>query len=220
MNRMKKCLAFCAGLCVLMLALSASAAELPEVYMTKDISPAGLEKVYKAMNWTPEGRVAVKLSTGEPPASNYLRPELIRDLVQSVHGTIVECNTAYNGSRAETAMHMQVAKDHGFTAIAPVDIMDAEGSISLPVPGGTRLKENFVGSHFKNYDSFLVLTISKGMRWPASAAPSRTSPSASVPAWASRGFTPAARVKLTRGAACRTSSSSPWATPERLLSRH
>ncbi|MGN0838826.1 MAG: DUF362 domain-containing protein [Pyramidobacter sp.] len=162
MNRMKKCLAFCAGLCVLMLALSASAAELPEVYMTKDISPAGLEKVYKAMNWTPEGRVAVKLSTGEPPASNYLRPELIRDLVQSVHGTIVECNTAYNGSRAETAMHMQVAKDHGFTAIAPVDIMDAEGSISLPVPGGTRLKENFVGSHFKNYDSFLVLSHFKG----------------------------------------------------------
>lgn len=77
----------------------------PVVYFTRDISPEGLMKVYKAMNWTPEGQVAVKLSTGEPPASNYLRPELIADLVQSVNGTIVECNTAYGGSRAETRMH-------------------------------------------------------------------------------------------------------------------
>jgi uncharacterized Fe-S center protein len=117
---------------------------------------------YKALKWTPEGKVAVKLSTGEPPASNYLRPELIKDLVQQVNGTIVECNTAYGGSRASTAMHLQVAKDHGFTEIADVDIMDADGSMSLPVTGGTHLKENFVGSHFANYDSFLVLSHFKG----------------------------------------------------------
>jgi uncharacterized Fe-S center protein len=75
------------------------------------------------------------MSTGEPPNSNYLRPELIGDLVKSVSGTIVECNTAYGGSRAETAMHYQVAKDHGLTEIAPVDIMDENGSMTLPVVG-------------------------------------------------------------------------------------
>ncbi|NLL76090.1 MAG: DUF362 domain-containing protein [Clostridiales bacterium] len=136
--------------------------ETPKVYMTTDISPEGLMAVYEAMGWTPEGKVAVKLSTGEPPASNYLEPELIKDLVQSVDGTIVECNTAYGGSRGETAMHMQVAKDHGFTDIAEVDIMDADGSISLPVNGGTHLKEDLVGAHFANYDSFLILSHFKG----------------------------------------------------------
>ncbi|MCM1025467.1 MAG: DUF362 domain-containing protein, partial [Roseburia sp.] len=106
------------------------------VYFTSDISPEGMTAVYEALGWTPTGNVAVKLSTGEPPASNYLRPELIKDLVQSVEGTIVECNTAYGGSRAETAMHMQVAEDHGFTAIADVDILDADGSAELTVDGG------------------------------------------------------------------------------------
>ncbi|WP_242843296.1 DUF362 domain-containing protein [Kineothrix alysoides] len=130
--------------------------------MTDDISSEGLMAVYEAMGWTPEGKVAVKLSTGEPPSSNYLKPELIKDLVQSVDGTIVECNTAYGGSRGETAMHMQVAKDHGFTDIAEVDIMDADGSISLPVNGGIHLEEDLVGAHFANYDSFLVLSHFKG----------------------------------------------------------
>ena len=132
------------------------------VYMTTNISPEGLMDAYQALNWTPTGNVAVKLSTGEPPASNYLSPDLIKDLVQSVNGTIVECNTAYGGSRASTAMHMQVAEDHGFTAIANVDIMDSEGSMSLPVTGGTHLTENFVGTHFANYDSYLVLSHFKG----------------------------------------------------------
>ena len=134
----------------------------PAVFMTSDITPKGLAAVYEALKWTPSGRVAVKISTGEPPASNYLRPELIKDLVQHVKGTIVECNTAYNGSRAETAMHKQVAKDHGFTAIANVDIMDEDGSIELPVSGGKNLKGNLVGAHFKNYDSFLILSHFKG----------------------------------------------------------
>ena len=141
---------------------SAEKTAASEVYFTSDISPEGLMKVYEQLNWTPEGKVAVKLSTGEPPASNYLDPELIKDLVQSVDGTIVECNTAYEGSRSETAMHRQVAEDHGFTAIADVDIMDADGSMSLPVEGGTRLQENLVGSHFANYDSYLVLSHFKG----------------------------------------------------------
>ncbi len=136
--------------------------EAPKVYMTTDITPEGLMAVYEALGWTPKGKVAVKLSTGEPPASNYLKPELIKDLVQHVEGTIVECNTAYGGSRGETAMHLQVAKDHGFTEIATVDIMDADGSISLPVNGGTHLKEDLVGANFANYDSFLVLSHFKG----------------------------------------------------------
>ncbi len=132
------------------------------VYFTSDISPNGLMEIYRALGWTPTGKVAVKLSTGEPPASNYLRPELIRDLVQSVSGTIVECNTAYGGSRTETAMHMQVAEDHGFTDIADVDILDADGSMQIPVTGGSQLKTNYVGSHFENYDSYLVLSHFKG----------------------------------------------------------
>lgn len=137
-------------------------AEASVVYFTSDISPEGLMAVYEALNWEPTGGVAVKLSTGEPPASNYLGPELIKDLIQSVDGTIVECNTAYGGSRTETAMHMQVAEDHGFTAIADVDILDAEGSMELPVEGGTRLESNRVGSHFADYDSYIILSHFKG----------------------------------------------------------
>lgn len=132
------------------------------VYMTDDISSEGLMEIYKALEWTPEGNVAVKVSTGEPPASNYLDPNLIKDLVQSVDGTIVECNTAYGGSRSNTEMHMQVAKDHGFTDIANVDILDADGSMSLPVSVGKHLNEDYVGKNFANYDSYLVLSHFKG----------------------------------------------------------
>ena len=100
--------------------------------------------IYEALNWTPTGSVAVKLSTGEPPNSNYLRPELIKDVVQAVDGTIVECNTAYGGQRSSTAMHYQVAEDHGFTAIADVVILDENGSMTIPVSGGTHLSENYL----------------------------------------------------------------------------
>ncbi len=134
----------------------------PVVYMTAAITPEDLMAIYDALDWTPGDHVAVKLSTGEP-GSNYLRTDLIGELVQSLDNpTIVECNTAYGGSRSNTAMHKQVAEDHGYTAIATVDIMDEEGSMSLPVEGGSNLTENFVGSHFSNYDSFLVLSHFKG----------------------------------------------------------
>ncbi|MDR1325305.1 MAG: DUF362 domain-containing protein [Treponema sp.] len=139
-----------------------------KVYFTTDISSAGLIAVYNALGKKPDnasitsGKVAVKITTGEPPNSNYLKPELIRDLVRSVNGTLVESNTAYGGRRASTALHKQVAKDHGYTAIANVDILDENGSISLPVQGGTRLKENFVGSHFINYNYYIVLSHFKG----------------------------------------------------------
>jgi uncharacterized Fe-S center protein len=138
------------------------AGALPKVYMTTDISPAGLAAAYRALGRSLPGKVAVKLSTGEPGGHHFLSPDLIKDLVGSVKGTIVESNTAYGGRRANTAMHKQVARDHGFTAIAPVDILDEEGSISLPVARGKNITENFVGSHFTNYDSFLVLSHFKG----------------------------------------------------------
>lgn len=141
---------------------SSAAAESPAVYTTRDISPEGLMAVYEALGAElPEGNIAVKISTGEN-GSNYLRPELIGDLVQAVDGTIVECNTAYGGNRANTAYHMQLAEDHGYTAIADVDIMDAEGSMTLPVNGGSRITENYVGSHFADYDYYVVLSHFKG----------------------------------------------------------
>ncbi len=133
------------------------------VYMTTDISSQGMMEIYSALGVEVTGKnIAVKLSTGEPPASNYLDPDLIKELVQYVDGTIVECNTAYGGSRSETEMHYQVAEDHGFTAIADVVIMDEDGSTAIPVEGGTRLTENYVGAHFPEYDGFLVLSHFKG----------------------------------------------------------
>ena len=136
--------------------------EMSIVYMSEVISADSLIAVYDALDAQIEGNVAVKLSTGEP-GSNYLRTDLIGELIQSFdHPTIVECNTAYGGQRANTAMHYQVAEDHGYTSIADVDIMDEEGSMTLPVYGGTRLSENYVGSHFENYDYYVVLSHFKG----------------------------------------------------------
>ena len=131
------------------------------VYMTKNITPEGLTAVYNALE-RKSGKTAVKLSTGEPPASNYLRPALIKDLVQLVHGTVVECNTAYEGERIRTEDHYRVAKEHGFTEIADFQIQDEDGSMALPVNCGIRLKENYVGTHFPDYDSYLILSHFKG----------------------------------------------------------
>ncbi|MEE3437667.1 MAG: DUF362 domain-containing protein [Lachnospiraceae bacterium] len=136
--------------------------EAATVYFTSDISAEGLVKLYDALGWTPSGKTAVKISTGEPPASNYLRPELIGDLVKKVDGTIVECNTAYGGSRASSAMHRQVAEDHGFTAIADFDLMDEAGEVEWPVTGGTRLDKVIVGSHAENYSDWVILSHFKG----------------------------------------------------------
>lgn len=136
--------------------------EVPIVYMTTDITPDGLVNIYEALGVTIDSEhVAVKLSTGEH-GSNYLDPLLIKNLVQMLDATIVECNTAYGGNRANTAMHKQLAEDHGYTAIAAVDIMDEDGSMSLPIQDGLQLKENLVGSHFANYDYYVVLSHFKG----------------------------------------------------------
>ncbi len=133
----------------------------PVVYMTKDISPEGLAAIYDALGVEADGNVAVKISTGEN-GSNYLRPELIGDFVNSVDGTIIECNTAYGGDRSETAMHWQLIKDHGYFDMAPCDIMDEDGSMSIPVTNGTYITEDLVGAHLANYDSIIVLSHFKG----------------------------------------------------------
>ncbi len=133
------------------------------VYYTGEISLEAMVSVYQALGDGLSGdSIAVKLSTGEPPASNYLDPDLIADLVHLVEGTIVENNTAYGGQRAGTAMHYQVAEDHGFTGIADFVVLDEDGSVSLPVEGGTQLTENLVGAHFPEYDGYLVLSHFKG----------------------------------------------------------
>ena len=132
------------------------------VYFTSDISAEGLIRIYESLGWEPQGEPAVKISTGEPPASNYLRPELIGDLVKKADGTIVECNTAYGGSRSSAAMHKQVAEDHGFTAIADFDLMDEDGEVEWPMTGGSRLDKVIVGSHAENYSDWIILSHFKG----------------------------------------------------------
>lgn len=137
-------------------------AEAPEVYFIREITPQNMVRIYEALERPATGKVAVKLSTGEPGGHNYLKPELIKDIVTKVGGTIVECNTAYGGGRARTADHLKAAADHGFTAIAAVDIMDAEGETALPVEGGRHLAEDYVGKNFLNYDFTVVLSHFKG----------------------------------------------------------
>ena len=132
------------------------------VYMTKEITPEALINIYKALGVPAEGRVAVKISTGESAKSNYLRPELIKDLVQMVNGTIVECNTAYGGNRSTTANHRKAIEERGFNQIAAVDIMDEDDTMHLPVTDTKHLKYNIVGSHIANYDFMINLAHFKG----------------------------------------------------------
>lgn len=130
--------------------------------MTTDISAEGLVRVYEALGVEATGKVAVKISTGEPGGKNYLKPELIKDLVQKVGGTIVECNTAYAGRRNTTEAHLEAAREHGFFDIANVDIMDAEGEIKIPVKDTTHIKYNIVGKNLANYDFMINLAHFKG----------------------------------------------------------
>lgn len=134
----------------------------PKVYMTTSITPEGLVKVYEALGVEASGNVAVKISTGEPGGKNFLQPALIKNLVQKVNGTIVECNTAYKGKRFSTEDHLQAAREHGFFDIANVDIMDAEGDFAIPVSDTTHIKHNLVGTHMKNYDFMINLAHFKG----------------------------------------------------------
>ena len=138
------------------------------MYFISNITPGSLVKAYQALEVQLSGRVGVKLSTGEGENSNYLRPELIGDLVKSLNAAIVECNTGYAGTRSSTAMHMQVARDRGYTDIAEVDILDAADSLELPVEGSSVISVDYEGSHFVIYDAYLVLSRFKGHAMPDS----------------------------------------------------
>ncbi|KFI93301.1 DUF362 domain-containing protein [Bifidobacterium stellenboschense] len=134
----------------------------PKVYFTRDISPAGLMRAYEALGAKPQGKVAVKLSSGEGGNTHYLQPALIKDLVHHLDGTIVECNTAYAGTRDTTEHYWKTIKEHGFLDIAPCDIQDEDGEIEIPVEGGRRITADIVGSHFPDYDYYAVLSHFKG----------------------------------------------------------
>ena len=136
----------------------------PKVYYTKDISPAGLQKVYDALGVKLEGKIGVKVSTGEAGSKGYLKADLIGPFVKGLNGTIIECNTAYPYPVARNTAedHMQVAKDHSFTDFAEVDIMDADGEFKIPVKHGKHLAYDIVGDHFKNYDAIVNLAHGKG----------------------------------------------------------
>ncbi|GAB6975115.1 DUF362 domain-containing protein [Prevotella falsenii] len=149
-------------LAIAIAAVSLQANAQAKVYMTRDISPEALVKIYKALGVKAHGRVAVKISTGEAGGHNYLKPALIKDLVKEVNGTIVECNTAYPGKRNTTEAHWQTIREHGFDTIAAVDIMDEYGSVNIPVQDRTHIKYNIVGNHLPNYNFMINLAHFKG----------------------------------------------------------
>ena len=133
-----------------------------KVCFSREITPEKVVALYRAAGRELPGKVAVKLHSGEQGNQNFLGPDFWRPMIEAVHGTVVECNTAYGGGRARTADHLKAAADHGFTAIAAVDIMDAEGETALPVEGGRHLAEDYVGKNFLNYDFTVVLSHFKG----------------------------------------------------------
>ena len=134
----------------------------PKVYMTKEISTESLVRVYKALGVPAHGHVAVKISSGEMGGNNYLKPMLIRGLVEDVNGTLVECCTAYGGSRQDKGKHWETIHEHGFDSIAAVDLMDEYGQMRIPVKDKKHLKYDIVGEHLANYDFMINLAHFKG----------------------------------------------------------
>jgi uncharacterized Fe-S center protein len=137
--------------------------EKAKVYFIKDITPENIIKAYEAIGKELPGKVAVKMHSGEKGNQNYLRPEFVKDMVNYVHGTVVECNTAYAGARNSTEKHRELIKEHEWEKYFPFDLMDAEGpDLELDIPNGKVLKKNYVGKNLANYDSLLVLSHFKG----------------------------------------------------------
>ena len=133
-----------------------------KVYFSKEITSDMMVQMYKALGVELPGKVAVKLHSGEVGNQNFIRPAFLKPVIDHVHGTIVECNTAYSGKRDTTEAHWETMKLHGWTDIAQVDIMDEEKDLELPAEGGKRIQKNFVGDHLSRYDSMLVLSHFKG----------------------------------------------------------
>jgi len=144
------------------IAVATAAFAQSKVYFTREITPESLVKIYKALGREAKGRVAVKISTGEGGNNNYLKPTLIRNLVEEVHGTIVECNTAYGGTRSTSEQHWQTIREHGFDSIFVVDLMDEFGEMKIPVRDHTHLKYDIVGDHLSRYTFLINLAHFKG----------------------------------------------------------
>ena len=137
--------------------------EKAKVFMTSDISPAGLMKIYSALSPELPGKVAVKLHSGEPGNQNFLGPDFWEELINFVGGTVTECNTAYDGGRNTTEKHLKTMAEHGWSEHFDVDLLDAEGpDMVLDIPNGKRIRKNYVGKNLGNYDSLLVLSHFKG----------------------------------------------------------
>lgn len=136
--------------------------EKAKVYFTKEITPENMIRMYEVLGITLPGKTAVKLHSGEVGNQNFIRPPFLKPVIDHVNGTIVECNTAYEGKRNTTKAHWETMKLHGWTEIADVDIMDEDGEIELPVTKGRRIQKNYVGNHLSQYDSMLVLSHFKG----------------------------------------------------------
>ena len=134
----------------------------PKVYFTKTITPQAMIYMLEALQKELPGKVAVKIHSGEVGNQNFIRPSFMEDIIHHVNGTIVECNTAYEGKRNTTKEHWETMKLHGWTNIANVDILDEDGDDVLEIPNGKHIQKNYVGSHMKNYDSLLVLSHFKG----------------------------------------------------------
>ena len=156
-------------LTIVAMLISVTATAQSKVFVTRDISPESLVRIYEALGIEAKGRVAVKISTGEGSNPNYLKPELIKDLVLKVDGTIVECNTAYGSGpgnerdeRNTSANHWKVIERHGFLKYFPVDIMDEYDEIRIPVKDQTNIKYDIVGGHMANYDFMIALNHFKG----------------------------------------------------------
>ena len=133
-----------------------------KVYFTKNITPESVIKIYEALGVELPGKVGVKVHSGEVGNQNFIKPQFWKPMIDKVKGTIIECNTAYEGKRNTSEAHWETMKLHGWTDVAKVDIMDEEGEIELPIKNGKRIKTNYVGNHLKNYDSILVLSHFKG----------------------------------------------------------
>ena len=137
--------------------------EKAKVYFIKDITPENIIKAYEALGKKLPGKVAVKMHSGEQGNKNYLRPEFVKDVINHVNGTVVECNTAYPGARNSTEKHRQLIKEHEWEKYFPFDLLDAEGpDMELDIPNGKILKKNYVGKDLAKYGSMLVLSHFKG----------------------------------------------------------
>ena len=136
--------------------------KISKVYFIKNITKENVVRIYEELNKELKGNVAVKVHSGEDGNQNYLRPEFLVPIIEKVNGTVVECNTSYEGARNTTDKHKELMDKHGWSKYFNVDIMDSEGDICLDIPNGKVIKKNYVGSHIKNYDSMLVLSHFKG----------------------------------------------------------